>query len=87
MSLIYVEQATPKPNTPPSYNEVLKKNLNRSQTNRLKRRAADRAEKANREAEQTHAEAATANIDREDVAEKPGLKLRKLSLRLKSLNL
>ena len=64
-----VEQATPKPNTPPSYNEVLKKNLNRSQTNRLQRRAADRAEKANKEAEQTHAEAAKANRDREDFAE------------------
>ena len=65
-----VEQATPKANTPTSYNEVLKNNLNISQTNRLQRRAADRAEKANKEAEQAHAQAAKANRDMEDVAEK-----------------
>ena len=65
-----VEQATPKPNNPPSYNEVLKKNLNRSQTNRLQRRAADRAEKANKDAKEGHAEAAKANRDTEVVAEK-----------------
>ena len=64
-----VEQASPKPITPPSHNEVLKKNLNRSKTNRLQRRAADRAEKANKEAEEAHSEAAKSKRDREDVAE------------------
>ena len=64
-----VEQASPKPITPPSHNEVLKKNLNRSQTNRLQRRGADRAEKANKEAEEAHAEGAKAIRDRQDITE------------------
>ena len=44
-----VEQATPYP--PPSYKEVPKKNLKRSQINRLQKRAAERADKAGKEAE------------------------------------
>ena len=50
-------------------NGVLKKNHNRSRTNRLQRRAAERDEKANREAGEAHAEAAKDNKDREDFAE------------------
>ena len=63
-----VEQATPHP--PPSYKEVLKKNLKRSQINRLQKRAAERADKAGKEAEGADAEAVKVTNDSNEVAEK-----------------
>ena len=63
-----VEQATPHP--PPSYKEVLKKNLKRSQINRLQKRAAERADKASKEAEEAEAETAKVTKYSNEIAEK-----------------